>query len=568
MGYSIGDIFANVPNPGTSAGQEQITYIDEPLLQEDGNNFYSIEGIEELASNIELIGLQQPIRVRPDPEDEGAYLIVSGHRRLTAIRSILKKEDPERWAKIPCIVEDHPEESDAMRELRLIFANSDTRKMSESDIDKQAQRVQELLYQLKEEGVEFPGRMRDYVAEACKVSKSKLSRLKVIREGLAPEISKKWWEGGKKDGLGEATAYELARLPNDLQRDIVDKFLHRKDNYGHGVIYLYADTVKKIGERIEALNKLKCGLGGPCDNALAKREAIIDALLYSRWTYTYCEEKCCGDCPNLDRCKFVCSHQLSAQKALKEKKREDRKAEKEAQEEKAAPIVERVRKYWERFGVARSAAGISPTDFKKAIKCDHMGFHDREFTMYEAGEKITQYLSLPLGYSFTLYEADRLVASADALGVSLDYLLCRSDDPRTVEQAVSAAPIGHVMISGWMPGGTNPGHSCQCVADFDLDGKTARRFVQWDSAMNKWKTGPLVDAEREPVRWMELPEIQEEGDAPEESVALNNSCITGASPSGHCGSAHYCGKGYTCCAQCNADCNMRCGFIANEGQDG
>ena len=55
--------------------------------------------------------------------------------------------------------------------------------------------------------------MRDHVAEACKVSKSKLSRLAVIRDRLAPDIRKAYWEGGEKGRLNESAAYELARLP-------------------------------------------------------------------------------------------------------------------------------------------------------------------------------------------------------------------------------------------------------------------------------------------------------------------------------------------------------------------
>lgn len=42
---------------------------------------------------------------------------------------------------------------------------------------------------------------------------------------------------------------------------------------------------------------------------------------------------------------------------------------------------------------------------------------------------------------------------------------------------------------------------------------------------------------------------------------MNNSCITGLSPTGHCGAAAYCGSGHTCCAGCNKDCNVRCGWL-------
>ncbi len=41
----------------------------------------------------------------------------------------------------------------------------------------------------------------------------------------------------------------------------------------------------------------------------------------------------------------------------------------------------------------------------------------------------------------------------------------------------------------------------------------------------------------------------------------NGSCITGLSPSGHCGAAHYCDQPYDCCQDCPEYCNVRCGWI-------
>lgn len=37
--------------------REWIEYIDLDLLREDPRNFYSLDGLDELAANIELVGL-------------------------------------------------------------------------------------------------------------------------------------------------------------------------------------------------------------------------------------------------------------------------------------------------------------------------------------------------------------------------------------------------------------------------------------------------------------------------------------------------------------------------------
>ena len=158
MAFDITSVLKGVSGPDT--GKEQIEYIPVDQIDPDPNNFYSLDGLDELAGNIELIGLQQPLRVRPG--EDGRFIMVSGHRRRAAILMIRDG--------VPCIV-DRGEESPAMRELRLIYANASTRVMGPAEISKQAERTEMLLYQLKEEGIiEFPGRMRDHVAEACRIS--------------------------------------------------------------------------------------------------------------------------------------------------------------------------------------------------------------------------------------------------------------------------------------------------------------------------------------------------------------------------------------------------------------
>ena len=109
-------------------GEERIEYIDIDRIKPDPGNFYAMSGIEALCGNIELVGLQQPLRVRVDAEDAGSYIIVSGHRRWTAL-SKLVGEGKDRFKTVPCIVE-QPAASADLQELRLIYANSDTRKLT------------------------------------------------------------------------------------------------------------------------------------------------------------------------------------------------------------------------------------------------------------------------------------------------------------------------------------------------------------------------------------------------------------------------------------------------------
>lgn len=188
---------------------ERIVRIRLDLIDPDPNNFYSLNGIEELAANIETVGLLDPLRVRPAGE---RYTVVSGHRRRAACLMIRDGGSDMFDKGVPCIV-DLGEASEAMRELRLIYANSATRVMGPAEIARQAERVTELLYKLKEEGVEFPGRMRDHVAEACQVSAAKIARLTAIRNNLR-DCFQPLFASGK---LSESAAYRISQEDPEFQ---------------------------------------------------------------------------------------------------------------------------------------------------------------------------------------------------------------------------------------------------------------------------------------------------------------------------------------------------------------
>lgn len=240
--FDLGKLMAEgkVSKLGTDAdGREKIEYIDISLIDDDPNNFYELSQLDELAANIELLGLQQPLRVRTNPEDPARVIIVSGHRR--------RRRSASWWTAAGTTCGISPASGRcrmpraALQELRLIYANSDTRKLTSAEISKQAERVEALLYQLKEEGYDFPGRMRDHVAEACKVSKTKLARLKVIRENLADV----WKPSYEKGELAESTAYTLSQMPAEHQQCIF-RGIQRKNTQ---VRWFYESEAKRCGAK-------------------------------------------------------------------------------------------------------------------------------------------------------------------------------------------------------------------------------------------------------------------------------------------------------------------------------
>ena len=211
--FNLGDYLKETSVSKTDTGMEQIEYIDLDRIDPDPDNFYSLEGLDELAANIELVGLQQPLRVRPGAGDH--VTVVSGHRRRAACL-LIRDGGSEQFSRgVPCIVE-RGDASKEMQELRLIYANASTRVMTSAELSRQAERVEELLYKLKEQGVEFPGRMRDHVAAAVNASKTKLARLHAIRGNLAPEILSEFDAGT----ISEAVAYRISQEDAVIQADL------------------------------------------------------------------------------------------------------------------------------------------------------------------------------------------------------------------------------------------------------------------------------------------------------------------------------------------------------------
>ena len=465
-------------------GREQIEYIEEPKLHGDDENFYSMEGIEALAQNIELVGLQQPLRVRPDPDDEGGYIVVSGHRRLTAIRTVCKVDEPERWRTVPCIVE-RGEMSPAMRELRLIYANSDTRRMSNADLSAQAERVEKLLYQLQEEGVEFPGRMRDHVAEVCQISKSKLARLKVIRANLMPKL-KKAWEKGK---ISESAAYAFAQNPLTVQEKAYFYLTNRA--YECDPDHWTVGSVEYAANYAKALMDLTCKeSGGCCDH---QDDMLLRLTCGSVYSCACSKGKCCSACSELASCKKSCPKLADKVKKLRADRKAERAHEAEVRAEKDRPTIGRISSYWRRFGEARLTADVSVKSWFKAMGMYYSsGDADQVYAQRENGQKIKADTDLPYGYGFSYQLADRLCKAADRFGCSLDYLLCRSDDPQPVS-SLDTEPE-------WRTG--EPPKAGEYYACFDI-GKNACRLATWSGWDWRFSGGATIEAPC--LGWWPLP---------------------------------------------------------------
>lgn len=428
MAFDITSVLRSVSDSDT--GAEQIVYLPIDRLDADENNFYSLAGIDQLADNIATVGLQQPLRVRPGSEP-GRYTIVSGHRRRAAIQILLDSEDGSGdpfQDGVACIIESG-EASAALQELRLIYANSATRVMGAAEISRQAERVQALLYQLKEEGMEFPGRMRDHVAEACQVSKTKIARLHAIRENLNP-VFLDYFDRGE---LPEETAYQLQRLPKDIQ-DAAGDLLAEGKKTKLPTSEVVAE-VNRHYEKMMADMPCRAHAGGPdCHH---KAEKVVRSI-FQRYSWDVCpEDRCCRDCYKAASCSGACREckdRRQLDKAVEAEKAEAAEKEKEAKQKAYK---------WQRRRIAKrllpliEAAGLQDSDELPSTHAWNQDTKISEIRDAAAGEFGEKYF----------YDAEILPTNtaaikkwADKLHCSVDFLLDRTDDPKTADQIKAERP--------------------------------------------------------------------------------------------------------------------------------
>lgn len=327
MPFDVSSIFAQQVQAGSKSdtGRELLQVDIDDLIANDAN-FYAVDEdkLEDLKNSIALSGIMDPPTVTE--AEDGKYRLISGHRRTAAVRALVA-EGREDLRKVPVFV--RSPRSAAMEELELIMANSTARVLTSAEISQAAQRVERLLYDLKEQGVEFPGRMRDHVAEACNVSKTKLANLHMIEENLIQDF-KTQWAAGK---LPDATALELARCEIALQMRLRDAFARTKEfPTSAGIAKVRELAAAGVQWRPSAC--LHCPDRKLCPSSRDDAALRHDALCHS-WGRHCLGEKCCMDCSygakadSWNACDQMCSRakQYRTDKNAKAKQKEETEKE-------------------------------------------------------------------------------------------------------------------------------------------------------------------------------------------------------------------------------------------------
>ena len=491
-GFDITSLFGDAAAVSKSDTDRTVTMIDIDQLQANEKNFYKVgkKDLDDLKSSIEISGILDPPSVCKADGDK--YRIISGHRRCEAVRQLVK-EGRKDLRMVPCFI--RSPQSAEMEELELIWANATSRVLSSPELAQQAARVEELLYQLKEQGVEFPGRMRDHVAQACKISRTKLANLHAIKTNLREPLLDMW----RKGTLNDAQSLELSRLDDWLQDRLAGLFPRMsKDDLPASAV------VQRIGECAKAGAKwLPCGVC-PAGDGLTCPSARGDAFLRHDLGdyYDMCQgSKCCWTCRNgrtaggYNACDSMCSRAKAARTAANQqrKDKEEAAAKKAADKVKQAFIAGA-----KRYLAAADAAGLP--DNARIDLTSYSGATVKELRSWAAGKGL-EYRSF--------YRNDLEPRFVDVAKVSRQ-LQCSADYIcGTIDQPWPIVPLSEQLESDqppkWRTG--KPPASGYYFCKFDCAGVTLRNDAIYNAASDTWcfpRGTTKIDAVC--TAWVRLPE--------------------------------------------------------------
>ena len=195
---------------------DSIKMIDIDELHNSEDNFFDINRIEEFAETIlGQGGVKDNLVVRP--LDDGGYEIISGHRRKAAVQYLLDNgENISRY--LPCLVQSYDDNDDKL--LDIVLLNVSSRQISDSEMWKSYELVNEILMRKKEAGEKF-GRVKNKLAEYLGVSTAQVQKMKNIEHNAIEPVI----EAVEHGEISISTANEIAKLDDYEQEKLTESGL-------------------------------------------------------------------------------------------------------------------------------------------------------------------------------------------------------------------------------------------------------------------------------------------------------------------------------------------------------
>lgn len=492
-----------VPESGTTL---EIAVDD---IVDNSRNFYprpDNAALAELMESIRANGLLEPPTVVPDTD--GKYRLISGHSRMAALRLLAANRDEavaKQFSTVLCRVLPAMTEE---QELCAVIEANRQRVKSPALLAQEAERLTAMYIRRREAGEELPGRIRDRVAEAMQVNKTKLANLSAIKRGLkVPGIVRKWEAGD----IPEAAALEIARMDDETQYRLLDWMIEQNCEYSIREVRKFKICWGMMPHKCPDCGKF-------CPNA----SRMYDSRYYGG---EFRCAGCCRKCLKKGECSAACKYVL-AERPVKQKV-----------EIPKNPAVDDPRlkgmteTFCSRVKTLREATGMTKKEFAESI-----GEYPGTYSAWENN---------------SLAGAGSLPKLALTLGTTMDYLCGLTDDPApTKAMSVQDGPVQASKICektkskeerneelfalAWHESDIEPPNGAHIVfideigaVDDDeyIDGRLKSGYTEWAEVV-LWTLHPDDPAQDETVsspEWLPL-------DAehwPEEGTLVVLSCPTG-----------------------------------------
>lgn len=176
------------------------------------SNFYEMTEIEELAEDIERQGLMSVLVVT---EDNGEFHLVSGHRRLKAVK-LLIDEGRRKSTTVPCYIKSAKSVDET--QLDLIMLNATQRKYSDSDTMREYEELERIFKAMEQAGKPVKGKIRNNIARVLNVSPAQIGKIDNIKHNAIPDVE----QAVKSGEMSISTANEVAKLAPEQQKEIIE----------------------------------------------------------------------------------------------------------------------------------------------------------------------------------------------------------------------------------------------------------------------------------------------------------------------------------------------------------
>lgn len=178
--------------------------------------------------------------------------------------TLLVEKGYEEFSVASCQIKTPAEEHEEM--IQLIIANT-YRNKTVADILEEQKTLEETLKYMKENGLTLhgykldSGRLRDVIANMMQVSSTKIGQIESINKKLIPEFTEELKEGR----LTFSAAYEISKMPDDIQEDMLEH--HREKGLTYKDVKEYAEEQKKAEEeQIDGQPSIEDINDGACQN--------------------------------------------------------------------------------------------------------------------------------------------------------------------------------------------------------------------------------------------------------------------------------------------------------------